>query len=115
MGFNTVAFILNDFAHELADNPHATAFMVGHPYLGSREEHVRKQVESVAAEHGEKVPHSQALEMLPSFHASYRKFFTAGGNCITELKVLRTQKDRKTGKRVVVLELPDYLQDKSKF
>ena len=106
MGFNTVAFILNDFVHELADNPHTTAYMVGNPYNGSEEPYMQKQAASVAVANGERVPHSQALRVLPSFHASGRKFFMAGGNCIVECEVIRYRK--RNGKKTVTLELPDW-------
>lgn len=116
MGFNTVAFILNDFAHQLEECPEYTAFRVAHPPMSEQDDvHVEEQARSVAIEHNERIPNGQALQMLPTFHADFRKFFTAGGNCISELKFVRTQIDRKTKRRVVVLELPDYLQDRKRF
>lgn len=116
MGFNTVIFALNDFLHTLEESPKYTTFRIAHPPMSEQDAHyVEQQAQSVAREAGEKIPHHQALEVLPTFHADFRKFFTAGGNCISELTFVRTTVDRKTGKRCVVLELPDYLQDRKRF
>lgn len=116
MGFNTVAFILNDFSHELPESPEYVAFKLAHPPMCKEDAvHVEHQAMSVAREAGEKIPHHQALDVLPTFHADMRKFFTAGGNCISELKFVKTTVNRKTGKRCVVLELPEYLQDRKRF
>jgi len=115
MGFNTVIFVLNDRVHELAEAPHYTAFKVANPPMSERDAaYIEQQARSVAVEHGERIPH-RALEVMPTFHADFRQFFTAGGNCISKLEFVRTVKDRKTGKRCVVLELPDYLQDRKRF
>lgn len=115
MGFNTVAFILNDLAHELRKSPHTTSFIVGCPYEGTESSYHRRQVESEARENGESVPHTQAIKVFPSFHADGRKFYMAGRNSMSELKIVRTQMDRSIGRRVVVLELPEYLQESENF
>jgi hypothetical protein len=109
MGFNTVAFLLNDFMHELEKSPRTVAFALAHPpqHGAAAQAHWRTMVESVAADYGEPVPHSQALEMLPTWHADGHKFIVAGGNCVDELKVDRFYKS-KDGRRLVTLELPSW-------
>lgn len=111
----TVAVVLNDFGHTLVESPKTVAWMLANPPMSEREtDFMRRRplVQQVAAEAEEKVPHHQALEVLPTFHADNRKFYTVGGNSVNELTPLRVQRDRKTGRRVVVLDLPDYLQNK---
>lgn len=110
MGFNTVAFLLNDFMHTLKDSPKSVLFKLAHPPMSEDDKgSLNKQVDSVARESGERPPHSQALEVLPTFHADEQRFFVAGGNCIKELKCVRlgTTKD---GKKTVTLELPDWFE-----
>jgi hypothetical protein len=51
--------------------------------------------------------HSQALEVLPSFHASQYKFFMAGGNTITELEVAQFSTAR-AKERTIKLHLPSW-------
>lgn len=116
MGFNTVIFVCNDRMHELDEAPHYTAFKIAHPPMSEDDaEYIERQARSVADEHGERWPTRTGVEVMPTFHADYRKFYTAGGNCISELPFVRTVVDRKSGKRCVVLELPDYLQDRKRF
>lgn len=110
MGYNTVAFLLNDFMHYLKDSPYTIAFMLAHPPMGdspTEKDFHKKTIELVARDHHEPVPHSQALEVLPTFHADCHKFFLAGGNCINELKFVRYRKT-KEGKHTVTLELPSW-------
>lgn len=117
MGYNTIIFALNDFFNEAARSPHTVAWTVTNPPQSryQRERDLYRQMAShTAMLYQERPLHPQVLEVLPTFHASEQKFFTAGGNCISELQVLRTQIDRTTGRRVVVLDLPDYLQEKGK-
>jgi hypothetical protein len=116
MGFNTTAFILNDFAGDFERAPKTTAHIFSNPYVyANLEEHEQwRRIAQVAESYGEKPLHPQAVKFI-CYHADFRRFFTAGGNCISELAFVRTQIDRKTKKRVVVLELPDYLQDRKRF
>lgn len=110
MGFNTVAFLLNDFFHCVEEAPKGVAWLLTHPPMGRHDEGRLQVARDVSSLYGEKPIHPQAVEVLPTFHADDRRFFTAGGNCISELRLLRVRKDRKTGRKVAVLELPDYLQ-----
>lgn len=109
MGYNTVAFLLNDFMHHLEKSPKTIAWMVSHP--PQRHEfntgEWRKEVELIATAFSEPIPDNQALEVLPTFHADHISFFRAGANCITELKVLKYGKT-KDGRETVTLELPDW-------
>lgn len=116
MGFMTVVFLLNDFGHTIEASPHATASLLTYPPMSDcdRASHLQR-AEHVATQHGESMPHSQAVQVFPTFHADNRKFYMAGGNCMVELTPLRVRKDRKTGRKVVVLDLPDYLQDKKRI
>lgn len=114
MGFNTVAFLLNDFMHYIKDSPKTVAWMLAHPPTSKRDTadgYWWQQVRSVAEDSGEPVPHEQMLEIMPTFHADHTAFIRAGGNCITELQIVRYGKT-KEGKRTVTLELPAW--DKSR-
>jgi hypothetical protein len=109
VGYNTVAFFLNDFMHELVESPKALAFGICHPPSSDRDDDQRRwrdMVASVARENDEPVPHPQAVELLGTFHADFTQWLAAGGNCITTLKFMRygTTKD---GKLTVTLELPE--------
>lgn len=112
MGYNTVAFLLNDLMHTLEKSPKTVAWAISHPPHSERElteGHWRKQVDSVSRDAGEPLLHHQALELLPTFHADWKKFLFAGRNCIHELKFIKFSKDRKTGKKTIVLEMPDWM------
>lgn len=115
MGFNTVAFLLNDFMHSLEKSPHTVTNMLVHPPMG---EHDRKYHEAMAAHtantKGEPGVDPQALLVLPTFHADQTQYFMAGGNCINSLKFVRFSKT-KDGKKTVTLELPEWAQKSSKF
>lgn len=110
MGFNTVAFVLNDHMHELVKSPHTVSWALCHPPMSdhpSDMESWKQQIMSVARDHDERMVHlSQDLVVLPTFHADNRKFFVAGRNDITELSVVRFNKNK--GKKTVTLELPDW-------
>ena len=110
MGFNTVAFLLNDFMHELQKSPKTIAWMLSHPPHGESERDrnsVLTQMRSVAEEYGEPMPHFQALEIWPTWHADGFKFFVAGHNSLAELKWVRRGKT-KDGRKTVTLEMPDW-------
>lgn len=111
MGYNTVAFILNDLSDCLERSPKTVAWMLAHPPTGcSRLEKssLRHQAISVAQDNNEPMPHGQALEVLTSFHADCTQYYRAGQNCISELQFVQYLDIK--GKKCVVLELPDYLQ-----
>ncbi len=117
MGYNTIAFLLNDLSHELEkSSPKTAAYALAHPPFPSDIEsgRWRKLINAVADKNNEPRPHSQALQVLPTFHASERKFLMAGGNCINELKLVGYRKSRKTGKLNVTLELPDWFTNEHK-
>lgn len=110
MGFNTVVFLLNDMMLDLERSPKAAIWGLTHPPMSDTERELslwRQQVNFIARENGEPGFSHQALEVLPSFHASYVSYFRAGENCIAELKILRTGKT-KEGKKTITLELPDW-------
>ncbi len=110
MGFNTVAFLLNDYKHLLEQSPKTVAYALMHPPLGKdREafENWRSDIRAVAQQHNEPMLHHQALEVLPSFHASNRQWLTAGKNSIDELTFVRFSKNN-AGKKLVTLELPHW-------
>lgn len=119
MGYNTVVFLLNDFMHELEKSPKAVTYGLCHPphEAGEAKEEGQRRwrdvVRSVAVKNGEPVPHSQALEVLPTFHADFTQWLAAGGNCLTPLTFMRygTTKD---GKLTVTLELPEHWPDHPK-
>lgn len=110
MGYNTVAFLLNDFMHETIKSPHAVADGVCYPPHSLREDEQRawrRHVDLTADEYKEPRLHLQALEVLPTFHADLHQWLVAGGNSITTLKLLKFGKT-KEGKKTVTLELPDW-------
>lgn len=108
MGFNTVAFLLNDFMHCIEKSPLTVSWALSHPpYSKQSINSWRDQVDRYADECGEPSLHSQALEVLPTFHADGHKWLFAGGNTIAELKFVRFGKD-KDGGRTVTLKLPDW-------
>lgn len=111
MGFNTVAFLLNDLMHELEKSPKTVAWALSHPPMGDSEEaqrHWRRDNDSVSEEHGEPRLHPQALEVLGTFHADHTSFVRAGQNRVDKLKIVRYQ-TWKT-KKCVLLELPEWAQ-----
>jgi len=108
MGFNTVAFVLNDYMHYLEESPKTVAWLLAHPPMSEREgPHLHNLLRSLADEFNEPVLHFQALEILPTWHADGFKFLVAGHNTIAELKWIREGETR-DGKRTVTLELPEW-------
>jgi len=108
MGFNTVAFLLNDFMHYIEESPKTVAWLLAHPPMnGGERERIHALLLSLADEFNEPVLHFQALQVLPTWHADGFKFLVAGRNTIAELKWIREGKT-KDGKRTVTLELPDW-------
>ena len=112
MGFNTVAFLLNDFMHELRKSPKAVTWGLTYPPMSDGWSlNWFDQMNQVALENNEPLIHSQALKVLPTFHADNTTYLRAGGNGITELRTLRYGKT-KEGKNTVTLELPDWWDKK---
>lgn len=109
MGFNTVAFLLNDFMHDLEKSPKTVTWLLSHPPMSEYDKQRMRQYEHEYVAEGEQRVHGQALEIMPTFHADEQKFFVAGGNCITELKVRRLGVS-KDGTKTVTLELPDWFE-----
>jgi len=101
MGYNTLAFILNDFTDDLKRAPLTVTWMLTNP-TGL------ETVDTVAmARHlGELPLNTQALRVLPPFHSSTMNFFVAGGNSIEQLKVARFGKS--DGRKTITLFLPDW-------
>ena len=113
MGFNTVAFLLNDFGRNIESSPKTVAWALSHPLMCDNEKSrssFQQCLDSLADEYGEPRLHSQALEVIPTFHADCQKFFYAGRNNIAELQFVRYGVNRKTGKRTVTVELPDWFR-----
>lgn len=109
MGYNTVVFLLNDMMHTIKDSPHIAAFMIAHPPMGeSDRKHLLPQYASVAKDHNELGLSSQAIHVLPTFHADDMKFLAAGQNDIKELTFRKFAKT-KDGKYTVTLEVPEYM------
>jgi len=111
VGFNTVAFLLNDYSHELEKSPKSVIWALGHPPLSGVEDDLnmkRREVATFAWAINEPIPHPQMIEVLPTFHADFTQYYKAGGNCIDKLEVVKFHKIK--GKKCVVLQLPDYMQ-----
>lgn len=102
--------MLNDMMHEVQKSPKTATFLITHPdFSANDKDFIRRH--DLATEYGERHIPSQALEVLPTFHADWKKFFLAGGNAIRELQVVRFG-NTKDGKRTVTLELPDGFNEK---
>jgi hypothetical protein len=93
--------------HDLARSPHGATYLLTHPRMNESENFIIDHANQEAERHGEPRLHFQALEVLPTFHADYHKFFFAGGNCIKELRVVKYGKT-KEGKKTITLELPSW-------
>ncbi len=109
MGYNTVAFLLNDLMGSLEHSPKAVLFALTHPPMGSDKlsaESWRKQVDAVAVEAGEPRLHSQALEVLPTFHADWTQYLKVGGNCVQPMTEIVRYGKTKDGRRTITLVLP---------
>jgi len=106
MGFNRVAFVLNDMAHEIAKSPRTAAALLATDYSQRDTQTDWKLRLELSRGFGEPNLHGQALEILPSFHADFIKYYRAGGNCIAELPVHKTY--RRNGKKYIVLEAPEW-------
>ncbi len=108
MGYNTVAFLLNDNMHRLQDSPRTVTWALTHPPLSNQEfdqKRWREQVSAVADDYKEPRLHTQALEVLGTFHADFHQWIFAGGNYITTLRFVGYGKT-KDGKLTVTLEVP---------
>lgn len=107
MGWNTVAFLLNDHSHELEESPKTVAWALAHPPVMCDPEYITHQVRLVAQTNKERMISQQTIHILPSFHADNRIFFMAGGNTIVDCEVLKYGKT-KEGKKTVTLVLPEW-------
>lgn len=108
MGYNTVAFLLNDLMGELKKSPKTVLHLLTCPPM-SEEDKKRRHAYMQKAYDDEPGVHFQALEVLPTFHADEQHFFVAGENSITEIRPLRYGVT-KEGKKTVTLELPDWFE-----
>jgi hypothetical protein len=106
MGYNTVAFLLNDMMGDIAAAPKTLAYALSHPHLFSDQpDYASRALQRVAEGAGERW-NPQALTVMPTWHADAFKFFVAGRNTIAELKWLRG--GRSEFSRQVTLELPEW-------
>lgn len=103
MGYNTVAFILNDYVDDLQKAPKTTADLLAHAVV-----YREGDVARYAQQNDEPIPHSQAIE-VESFHADETRYYRAGQNSLLTLKYVTTKKV--DGKKCVVLELPEFMQN----
>jgi len=111
MGFNTVAFVLNDLSHELEKSPRTVAHMLSHAPMGygKEEQYYLQMYRDIAKKNSEPVVHEQALRVLPPFHADNIHYFMAGRNEINNLKFVKYHTLK--GRKCVLLELPEYMQE----
>jgi hypothetical protein len=110
MGFNTVAFVLNDLSDQLVKSPKTVCHMLSHPPLSlSEESYYDKMYAEIAHSVGE-TSIGQALRVMPSFHSKDPEYYLAGGNCISNLKVMKFHTYK--GRKCVMLELPEHMQEK---
>jgi hypothetical protein len=108
MGFNTVAFVLNDFSSDLLAAPKTTAELLVYGGVGGFK--LDEQRQRFARLNKEPAPHFQAMSDVVSFHADDTHWFRAGGNSLDTLKFVRFGKAK--DKRVVILEVPDWLSER---
>lgn len=105
MGFNTVAMVLNDVAHVVAESPYTLTWAFTHPPHDREDVQTswRRQTISVAKEHSERpISFGHDVIVLPTFHADDHRFLLAGHNALTQLKVHKIN----TAKNLITLELP---------
>lgn len=121
MGYNTIAFLLNDMFHVAEKSPKTLLFALLHPPMsrGSEKDVYhdsdwRKSIDHYADSVGERRLHSQILEAY-TFHADSTQYVRAGQNGLDYMKVLKYGKDRKTGKHTVTLEMPEWYQREPRF
>jgi hypothetical protein len=107
MGYNTVAFALNDMMDTLLKAPKTTAHILcyGGQYEGRAIDQDWRR--GVAKSNNEEPLMSQALR-VESFHADETRYYRAGQNSMRRMEIVgyRTVK----GKRVVMLALPDWAE-----
>ena len=119
MGYNTVAFVLNDASHELKKSPNTVAWMLAHPPSRSDVEPDGdppkdgkdfwwRQVNSVADQHGEPRVNPQTFRILPTFHADHYQWLAAGWNGIAPLTFIKFGTADSGKKLTVTLELPEW-------
>lgn len=75
--------------------------------MSENENFIIRHASEEAIKHGEPALPPAALQVLPTFHADFKKFFFAGGNTIQDLKPLKYGKT-KDGKKTITLELPSW-------
>jgi hypothetical protein len=118
MGYNTIAFLLNDHLHSLEKSPKSVAAILRNPPHAQDDEleksMLQKHRTQMSDMYDEPYVHDQALEMLPTFHADNMKIFIAGGNQISELQVLRIGKT-KDGTPTITVEAPKWLNKKGEW
>lgn len=110
MGNQTVAFLLNDLASTLEKSPKTVAYALANPPAGDDAQALRWWrlcLDQVAEENGEPRLHSQALEVLPSFHADDCRVFLFGHNTVVPLRVVSTTVDT-DGRRLFTFEMPPW-------
>lgn len=99
MGFNRVAFGLNDRIGDLKRSPRTALHLLMDAGYGECRQ-------DLSSHFDEPFLSEKALKVFPSFHADYTKYYRAGGNCCVELTVHKTY--RRNGKKYIVLEAPDW-------
>lgn len=105
MGFNRVAFILNDFSQSIKDSPNTVVDALTFPYDSDSREG-RECLWDSRSEHGERL-HSQAIRVFPAFHADQTKFYMAGGNQCKELKYIIVEEN---GEKFAKIKLPEWVK-----
>lgn len=113
MGYNSVFFVLNDQMDQIRKCPNQAIAILTNPKMGnsdSENNYRRWMIREVAAENNEPIISEQALEALPTFHASGTQYIRAGGNCIYIMEVLKYGTDKKSGKKTITLILPDWAE-----
>lgn len=91
MGYNSVFFVMHDFANDLRRHPEAAAELLNRAQdlvLFSKKTGSGNFGNPTfrAIAHGKDL-HPQALTAVACMHSSDKRFFVAGGNCMRELPV----------------------------
>jgi hypothetical protein len=114
MGFQTIVHLLNDQMHDMERCPHGFTYMLTHPPQDHNDaEHIRYHSYSIAKEHNEPFGGLTQITVMPTFHADNEMFYMAGGNSI-DLCDKVTYGMRK-GKKVAIIELPEWMQKDDRF
>lgn len=111
MGMNTVVLLLNDMMDSLGKSPKTVVFHLTNPPMDGRRILASDYDPDFARTpmFNEPCLHTQALQILPTYHASDNHFLRAGGNQLARVDVAEYGVDPKTGRKYAKVWLEDWM------